>query len=98
MTSKLVKRRISIAALAVAASLAAPLTADAAKFSAPTYSSPITMSADGKLIWVVNPGGDQVVVIGAKSKGGGAKQVVNRIQVSQAAKDKAAAAPPPDRR
>ena len=34
------------------------------------------MSADGKLVWVVNPGGDNVAVIGAKSN-----KVVKRIKV-----------------
>ena len=34
------------------------------------------MSADGKLIWVVNPGGDQVVVIGTKSN-----RVLKKIKV-----------------
>ena len=34
------------------------------------------MSADGKLIWVVNPGGDQVVVIGTKSN-----KVLKKIKV-----------------
>jgi len=47
--------------------LIGPAAARAAKFSAATYSSPITLSADGKLVWVVNPGGDKVAVIGAKS-------------------------------
>jgi YVTN family beta-propeller protein len=75
--SLLVRRRIiRIAAVALALALTAPAAAQAAKFSAPTYSSPITMSADGRLIWVVNPGGDQVVVIGAKSN-----NVLRRINV-----------------
>jgi YVTN family beta-propeller protein len=76
MTSMLIARRMLIGGLLLATSLAAPLAAEAAKFSAPTYSSPITMSADGKLIWVVNPGGDQVVVIGAKSN-----KVLKKIKV-----------------
>ncbi len=72
-------RRVRVAALAVLATalclcLAAPTAART--FSAPTYSSPITMSADGKLIWVVNPGGDNVAVIGAKSN-----RVLKRIKV-----------------
>jgi YVTN family beta-propeller protein len=76
-SSSLVRRRIiGIAAVALALALTAPAAAQAAKFSAPTYSSPITMSADGRLIWVVNPGGDQVVVIGAKSN-----NVLRRINV-----------------
>jgi YVTN family beta-propeller protein len=76
-SSSLVKRRIiGIGVAALALVLTAPASALAAKFSAPTYSSPITMSADGRLIWVVNPGGDQVVVIGAKSN-----NVLRRINV-----------------
>jgi YVTN family beta-propeller protein len=73
----LVKSRIiGIGVVALALLLTAPASAPAAKFSAPTYSSPITMSADGRLIWVVNPGGDQVVVIGANSN-----KVLKRIKV-----------------
>jgi YVTN family beta-propeller protein len=73
----LVKRRIiGIGVTALALVLTAPASALAATFSAPTYSSPITMSADGRLIWVVNPGGDQVVVIGANSN-----RVLRRINV-----------------
>jgi YVTN family beta-propeller protein len=75
--SSLVKRRIiGIGVVALALLLTAPASALAAQFSAPTYSSPITMSADGRLIWVVNPGGDQVVVIGANSN-----RVLRRINV-----------------
>jgi YVTN family beta-propeller protein len=33
-------------------------------FSTPTNSSPIAMSRDGRLVWVVNPGADTVSVIG----------------------------------
>ena len=40
--------------------LVAPAAASAAT---PTNSSPISMSADGKLVWVVNPGSDNVAVI-----------------------------------
>jgi YVTN family beta-propeller protein len=50
--------------------------ASARSFSAPTYSSPITMSADGRLIWVVNPGGDKVAVINARRN-----RVIKRINV-----------------
>jgi YVTN family beta-propeller protein len=65
---RVVKRRITgVVAIALALWLIAPGAAQAATFSAPTYSSPITLSADGKLVWVVNPGGDKVAVIGAKS-------------------------------
>jgi YVTN family beta-propeller protein len=73
----LVNRRIiGVGLLALALAVTAPTAAQAAKFSAPTYSSPITMSADGRLIWVVNPGGDQVVVISA-----GSNRVIRRIGV-----------------
>ena len=60
----------------IALFLALATSASAGSFSAPTYSSPIVKSANGKLIWVVNPGGDQVVVIGAKSN-----RVLRRITV-----------------
>jgi YVTN family beta-propeller protein len=69
-------RFIAAGLVAAAALLAAPATSLAAKFSTPTYSSPITMSANGKLIWVVNPGGDNVAVIGTKSN-----RVLKRIKV-----------------
>jgi YVTN family beta-propeller protein len=36
-------------------------------FSTPTTSSPITMSRDGRLVWVVNPGADTVTVIRTSS-------------------------------
>jgi YVTN family beta-propeller protein len=58
---------------------AAPGPADAAtpkKFAAPTYSSPIAMSRDGRLIWVVNPGGDNVAIINASTNA-----VIKRITV-----------------
>src|SRR5512144_1969300 len=65
---RVVTRRITgLVVIALALSLVGAGSAHAAKFSAPTYSSPITLSADGKLVWVVNPGGDKVAVLGAKS-------------------------------
>jgi YVTN family beta-propeller protein len=70
------RRILGLALVALLLALMAPPSVQAAKFSAPTYSSPITMSADGKLIWVVNPGGDQVVVIGVKSN-----KVLKKIKV-----------------
>ncbi|MET0762428.1 MAG: hypothetical protein ABWZ63_08855, partial [Thermoleophilaceae bacterium] len=70
------RRILGVVLVALFLASTAPLSAQAAKFSAPTYSSPITMSADGKLIWVVNPGGDQVVVIGAKNN-----KVLKKIKV-----------------
>src|SRR3954470_23471363 len=36
-------------------------------FSTSTTSSPIAMSRDGRLVWVVNPGADTVTVIGTSS-------------------------------
>ena len=36
-------------------------------FSTPTTSSPIAMSRDGRLVWVVNPGADTVTVIGTRT-------------------------------
>jgi YVTN family beta-propeller protein len=76
-SSSLVKRRIvGIGGAALALLLTAPASAPAATFSAPTYSSPITMSADGRLIWVVNPGGDNVAVISTRSN-----RVIRRINV-----------------
>jgi YVTN family beta-propeller protein len=69
-------RRLAAGGLVVALFLALAASASARSFSAPTYSSPIVKSANGKLIWVVNPGGDNVVVIGAKSN-----RVLRRISV-----------------
>ncbi len=60
--------RTLLVALAMAVlSLAMPAASNARKFSAPTYSSPIAMSADGKFVWSVNPGGDSVSVIYTKT-------------------------------
>src|SRR5215217_4912009 len=71
-----VMRRVATGLAALALVLAVPGLASARSFSAPTYSSPIAKSANGKLIWVVNPGGDNVVVIGARSN-----KVLKRINV-----------------
>ena len=55
----------------VAAPVAAGPVARAAQarrtFSGATTSSPITMSRDGRLVWVVNPGADSVTVIRTSS-------------------------------
>jgi len=52
------------AAVVLALTLALPAAAGAARrFSTSTYSSPIAMSAGGKLVWVVNPDVDTVSVI-----------------------------------
>jgi YVTN family beta-propeller protein len=48
----------------------------AQRFSAPTYSSPIALSADERLLWVVNPGADDVAVIDARSD-----KLIKRIKV-----------------
>jgi 40-residue YVTN family beta-propeller repeat len=50
-------------ALSSALSLIQSQTASAAVFNRPTYSSPIAMSADNQLVWVVNPEDDSVSVI-----------------------------------
>src|SRR4051812_729117 len=61
--------------LLVALGLLAPASSDAA-FSTPTNSSPITMSADGKLVWVVNPGSDNVAVINTATN-----RVIKKVKV-----------------
>jgi YVTN family beta-propeller protein len=55
--------------------LASVLPAEARTYSAPTYSSPITLSADGKFLWNVNPGANNVTVIYTKTN-----KVVARIK------------------
>ena len=69
-------RATYLGALVLALLLAVPAMASARTFSAPTYSSPITLSADGRLLWVVNPGGDRVAVINARSN-----TVIRQIRV-----------------
>jgi YVTN family beta-propeller protein len=70
-------RHLGIAAVAVLmALLLAPGAAPAAQFPGPTNSSPIVLSRDQKLLWVVNPGGDNVAVINT-----GNSRVVARIKV-----------------
>jgi YVTN family beta-propeller protein len=61
-----------------ALALVAPAAADAARaeFAGATNSSPIVLSRNGKLLWVVNPGGDNVAVIDAKRD-----RVIKRIGV-----------------
>ena len=55
-------RRLPLAASQVACLLALalmlPASSAARSFSGPTYSSPISLSADGRLVWFVNPGAD----------------------------------------
>ena len=51
-------------------------SADARRFAGPTYSSPIALSADGKFVWSVNPGADNVAVIYTKTN-----KVIARVKV-----------------
>jgi YVTN family beta-propeller protein len=71
---RLVRAPFGVGALALLLLSAPP--AEGRSFSAPTYSSPITMSANGKLVWVVNPGGDNVAVIRTRDN-----RVIKRIKV-----------------
>src|SRR3954462_8277482 len=56
-----------IGCLSLALALAAPPAASPGRrgFSGPTSSSPITLSADGKLVWAVNPKANTVSVLRA---------------------------------
>ena len=56
-------RLFCLGLLCLLALLAVVSQADARKFSGPTYSSPIALSADGRYVWSVNPGADTVSVI-----------------------------------
>jgi YVTN family beta-propeller protein len=56
--------------------LALPAVAGARRYRTPTYSSPISMSADGRFVWAVNPGGDSVSVISTRRNA-----VVGRVRV-----------------
>src|SRR5919108_5398141 len=70
-------RRLLVWAVVVAAlSLAIPPAAGARRFSAPTNSSLITMSADGRFVWSVNPGADTVSVIYTRTN-----KVIKQIKV-----------------
>ena len=60
--------------LALGLAVAGP--AQARKYPGPTYSSPIAMSADGKFVWSVNPGADNVAVIYTKTN-----KVLTRVKV-----------------
>jgi YVTN family beta-propeller protein len=60
--------RLPIGVVALLAALVAfPVTAAARRYSAPTYSSPISLSADGRFVWSVNPGAGNVSVIYTKT-------------------------------
>src|SRR5919108_6352259 len=70
-------RRLIIGAVVAAVAFSmVPGSAGARRFSKPTYSSPITLSRDGKFLWVVNPGADSVSVIYTKTN-----KVIKRIKV-----------------
>jgi YVTN family beta-propeller protein len=56
--------------------LVGPVAAEARNFSGATTSSPISLSADGRYLWSVNPGGDSVSVIYTKTN-----KVIARIKV-----------------
>ena len=58
-------RRLTLVAAVVAAltSLATPRAGQAQSYTRPTYSSPIAISLNDRLIWVVNPSDDSVSVI-----------------------------------
>ena len=49
--------------IAVLFALSAVTDATANNFLQPTYSSPIALSLDGRLLWSVNPGDDSVSVL-----------------------------------
>src|SRR6266571_3307027 len=55
-------RRAVLASVLILLSML-PQIASAQGYARPTYSSPIAVSADDKLIWVVNPADDSVSVI-----------------------------------
>src|SRR5687768_6306039 len=70
-------RRFGVPVVAVlTVLLVAPALASAARFSGPTTSSPIVLSQDGRLVWVVNPGGDNVALLDARDN-----RVLSRIRV-----------------
>jgi YVTN family beta-propeller protein len=70
-------RRLLLGLAVVAAlSLALAPNAIARKYSTPTYASPITLSADGRFVWSVNPGADTVSVTYTKTN-----RVIRRIRV-----------------
>src|SRR5262245_60847879 len=68
--------RLPLGIACVCALLVAAAPADARRYSSATNSSPITISADGKYVWSVNPGADNVSVIYAKTN-----KVIAKIKV-----------------
>src|ERR1700720_987480 len=63
--------------IAVACALSVP-SASASTFNHPTYSSPIVISADNKLVWSVNPADNSVSVIFT-----GTNTVIDKIPVGK---------------
>src|ERR671925_104562 len=57
------RRIVGVGIVAVASLLTLAPAAEARRFSGPTYSSPITLSANGRYVWSVNPATDTVSVI-----------------------------------
>jgi YVTN family beta-propeller protein len=70
------RRLLGGGALFLVLCLLLPATAAARRFSGPTYSSPISMSANGRFVWVVNPAAETVSVISTKSN-----RVIKTIRV-----------------
>jgi YVTN family beta-propeller protein len=75
-SAPIARRTAGLVVFVLALILAIPGVAGARTFSDPTYSSPIALSADGRFLWVVDPGGDRVVVISTRSD-----RVIRRIGV-----------------
>jgi YVTN family beta-propeller protein len=70
------RRTLGATVLVLVVVLVLSPSADARRFSAPTYSSPIALSADGKFVWSVNPGADTVSVIYTKTN-----KVIGKVKV-----------------
>jgi YVTN family beta-propeller protein len=58
---------VALVALSALALLAPTTPAAAKRFSSATYSSPISLSRDGKFVWAVNPGADTVSIISTRT-------------------------------
>lgn len=56
-------RRVHLTAFLALLPILAPGLAPAQSYNRPTYSSPIALSRDDRLVWVVNPADDSVSVI-----------------------------------
>ncbi len=69
---------LSAGLLIMVAVALSPPSAFAGTFNHPTYSSPIVISADNKLLWPVNPADDSVSVIFT-----GTNTVIGKIKVGK---------------